>query len=172
MDPERWQRLDELFQAALDRGPEEQSRFLERACEGDPAMRRQLEALLRADAEGQGVLDRPPHLDLEARPEAAVHRQPACGERIGPYRIVHQIGHGGMGTVYLAERADDAFERRVAVKVLGASGPPGGPYPGRPYPRALERPSRASARSSPPSSIRRSPASTTVAPPSMAGRTW
>ncbi len=135
MDPERWQRLDDLFQAALDHGPEEQSDFLERACAGDPAMRRQLEALLRADAESRGFLDAPPRFDLDPAQGATAAGEvaaggAACGERIGPYRIVRQIGRGGMGTVYLAERADQVFERRVAVKVLTSDSVFGMPYPG------------------------------------------
>ncbi len=115
MDPERWHRIDELLQAALDREPEERSRFLDAACAGDPSLRENVEKLLAADARCRGILDQPPRLDFDTIAPAAGD---AAGDRIGPYRIEREIARGGMGVVYLASRADDAFERRVAIKVL------------------------------------------------------
>ena len=114
MDPERWQRIDALLEAALDRDPEERPGFLDGACR-DPALRRTVEALLAADSKLDGFLEAPAAVPDAAKVGGSMVE---VGETIGPYRIEREIDHGGMGTVYLASRADDAFERRVAIKLL------------------------------------------------------
>jgi non-specific serine/threonine protein kinase/serine/threonine-protein kinase len=86
---------------ALERDREERAAFLAEACAGDAGLRAEVETLLRADEPGGGFLD------LDRRPE-----------QIGPYRIAREIGRGGMGTVYLGERADGQFDQRVAIKVI------------------------------------------------------
>ena len=117
MTPERWQRVQDLFHQALDQGPETRGAFLREACD-DADLRAQVEALLGADADRTSVLDVPvgqahfvpPH----ARPAAAVDS--ADGRAIGPYRLVREIGRGGMGTVYLARRTD--LDNDVAIKLV------------------------------------------------------
>ncbi len=102
--------------------PEARAAYVERACLADSALAAEVVALL-ADREAPAFLESPalefaaPLLaDLPAEVEpAAVSRLP-----IGPYRIVREIGHGGMGTVYLAERADDQYQKQVALKLLRA----------------------------------------------------
>ena len=118
MQAERWQRLEEIFQSALDCAPQSRAAWLDAACGGDAELRREVEALLAAH--GRGELDfthRAAFADalkvLEQR-TAAVHE----GQRIGPYRIVRELGRGGMSRVYLAARADQAFEKQVAIKVV------------------------------------------------------
>jgi serine/threonine protein kinase len=114
MDSERWHAVDRLFAEALDRPPAERPAYLDAVCAGDTALRREVERLLAADAQhGSGFLAGPPHelprLTLDERED---------GGSLGPYRLLRKIGSGGMGTVYLARREDEHYERDVAVKVL------------------------------------------------------
>ncbi|MEO0857948.1 MAG: serine/threonine-protein kinase [Bacteroidota bacterium] len=121
MTPERWTEIQTLFEAALEHSPEERTPFLAAAAP-DPTLRREVEALLAAD-EQAGPLDA---LQDDLEPLASGWRAAPSEERVGPYRLVRELGRGGMGTVWLAERAvDDAnaqFEQQVALKLL--PGPP------------------------------------------------
>jgi len=119
LDPDRWSRVNELVGRALERPPGERQAFLEEVCD-DAEVRREAASLLDQDPAGCAALDRPPYPLLHAAPEAAILELPEipAGERIGAYRVVEELGRGGMGVVYLAERADEEFERRVAIKVL------------------------------------------------------
>ena len=123
MSPERWQRIDGLFDEALDLPPAERGPFLDRSCAGEPDVREELEALLDACERASDFLGQPPHTlagevvgPLFGTAEAETHLAP--GQAVGPYRIVEPIGRGGMGVVYLAERADGHFRKRVALKVV------------------------------------------------------
>jgi tetratricopeptide (TPR) repeat protein/tRNA A-37 threonylcarbamoyl transferase component Bud32 len=114
--PDRWRRLEELFQAAADRNPSERAAFLAEACGADPALRKEVESLLESADETLGFLANPVG---EAAREIA--GEPALeGQRIGPYRLLQVLGEGGMGTVYLAARADEHYERQVAIKLMHA----------------------------------------------------
>ncbi len=115
MDSQRWRQIDAVFGAALDRAPEERTAFLDQACRDDPDLRREVEALLGSENELGDFLDAPV-AGFEATAEAGTTSR--AGESIGPYRIEREIARGGMGTVYLAVRADDEYQRRVAIKVL------------------------------------------------------
>ncbi|MCZ6818342.1 MAG: serine/threonine-protein kinase [Calditrichaeota bacterium] len=106
-------RVEQLFQAALDLASENRLEFLRDACKDNEALLSEVLALLDADASDDSFLDRP-LLASSTRP----HHVHTPGERIGPYRIVDEIGSGGMGAVYLAERADQTFHQRVALKVI------------------------------------------------------
>jgi serine/threonine-protein kinase len=114
--PERWRQIDALFQAACDRSTAERAAFLDEACGADAALRAEIESLLvSADAS----------LDFIRQPVMAAAREisgPAAmeGRLFGPYRILREIGSGGMGTVYQACRADDAYSQNVAIKVMRA----------------------------------------------------
>ncbi|HBL31521.1 MAG TPA: serine/threonine protein kinase, partial [Acidobacteria bacterium] len=116
MEPERYRRLKEIFLATADApGPERQAALaaLEAA---DTDLADRLRAMLAAHGATGDLLaeDRLPlREDLPARAEAV-----AAGSRIGPYRILHELGRGGMGTVYLAERDDGSFTQQVALKVI------------------------------------------------------
>jgi serine/threonine-protein kinase len=107
-----WSRLGDLFHAALELEPDQREDFLARECAGDEELRGEIEAMLEAH-EG------PARLLAEDRllGETAA-TDPWLGRTIGAYRLVELIGRGGMGDVYLAERDDDQYERRVAFKLI------------------------------------------------------
>ncbi|HKY31036.1 MAG TPA: serine/threonine-protein kinase [Candidatus Polarisedimenticolia bacterium] len=115
MDPERWRRIERLYYAAADLGAEEARRFLERACADDPALAREVEELLRHDAQGgrswgdavAGVAG----LVLGGAAEIGP------GQAIGRYRILESIGRGGMGEVFKAEQIEP-IRRIIALKVI------------------------------------------------------
>lgn len=121
-DPERWHQVDRIFAEALELAVAERPAFLDAACAGDAALRKEVEQLLSADQESTSFLDKPPGemLKLVADDRAPGGQEGGQEEsrRLGPYRLLRKIGSGGMGTVYLARREDEHYERDVAIKVL------------------------------------------------------
>src|ERR1044071_3934131 len=113
---DRWQELDQLFQAAIDLEPRQRLDFIATACGGDLVLREEIEALLRSDAEGWDFLEEPAL--LLAAPFVATDDQPQLepDQTIGDYRILDSIGRRGMGEIYLAK--DLVLNRRVALKLL------------------------------------------------------
>ena len=124
-----WQSVDDLLAATLDQPPEARAAYLASAAAHDPQLRDEVAALLRCHADAEAALGdsatayAAPLLDVldpadaglvELADEEAVR----AGELIGPYRIVREIGRGGMAAVYLAERADQQFRRQVALKLV------------------------------------------------------
>ncbi|MGH9722309.1 MAG: protein kinase domain-containing protein [Bryobacteraceae bacterium] len=118
MTPERWKRIGELFDAALEVEPEGRAVWIEAQCAGDPAMRAEVEALLAADAKGPELLNTAISEEVRSIHEGAGR----TGQLAGAYEILSKLGSGGMGTVYLARRADDVFRKEVAVKIVRGIG--------------------------------------------------
>jgi len=103
---------DRIFEEAFDLPPEERVRLLESACGDDAALRAEVEELLAAHDIAGGILD----VDPSSHDEPG--DAPLEVRRIGPYRVLRELGRGGMGVVYLAERDDGQFRRSVAIKLL------------------------------------------------------
>ncbi|MEZ4415808.1 MAG: serine/threonine-protein kinase [Gemmatimonadota bacterium] len=114
---DRWQEVEALFHSALEQRPQERRRWLEEACP-DVEVRSEVEALLASEeAAGGGTF-----IDGAVRVAAGALEQEEgssrAGQRFGAWRLIEEIGRGGMGTVWLAERADDAYSARAALKFV------------------------------------------------------
>ena len=116
MELDRWQQIEDLFQATLDCERARRDSLLDEACAGDRSLRDEIESLLAA-YEKSGFTDAPAFAD-GLRLIEKNHTDILIGRRIGPYKVIREIGRGGMGTVYLAARADDAFQKFVAIKIV------------------------------------------------------
>jgi hypothetical protein len=141
MTPERWQQIKEIFDRAVECDSASQAKLLRDRCGTDEELLHQVEELLAADQPTDSRLQSPidPHREdlhkefarllephdttvtLHGSPSSqAPHTDPAAREsrRLGDYEILRRLGRGGMGSVYLARRADGAFNKNVAIKVL------------------------------------------------------
>ena len=117
MRSEPTDRVQQLLRAALDLASgEERAAFLERECDS-PELRAKVEALLASDADADDFFA---SLAEDLGLQQGADREPAdlSGRMVGSYRLLEPLGRGGMGVVYLAERADGAFDHQVAVKLL------------------------------------------------------
>src|SRR5688572_30589006 len=115
LDRERWERIQTVFHAVVDESPEVRDAHLERACGGDDELREAVLQLLHEDASSDSVMHRDVHFLAEQVLNVA--DAPADGVlRFGPYRVLRELGHGGMGVVFLAQRDD--LGQLAAVKVL------------------------------------------------------
>ena len=111
---DRWERLDELFYAASEMDPAERTLFVASNCGEDVALRAELEALLRASEYTHGFLEKP----LSDAARLVVAGADQAGQLIGRYRLIRELGEGGMGRVYLAVRADEHYQQQVAIKIM------------------------------------------------------
>jgi len=115
---ERWARVKELFEAAADLAPNERAALLSSECDGDTALRCEVESLLESDSQTDGFIEQPV-LDIPRNlfPEAP-EEESLAGRQFGAYQIIREIGRGGLGAVYLAARADDEYRKEVAIKLV------------------------------------------------------
>ena len=123
LDPRR---VDAVFQRALGQPEQRRPRFLTRACGGDAALRTAVERLLRAERESLNAFDAAiasnrRAFDALSGELGEAPEDSRAGQQLGPFRLVRQIGEGGMAVVYLGERDDGAFVQQVAVKILRRS---------------------------------------------------
>ncbi|MFI5005932.1 MAG: protein kinase [Solirubrobacterales bacterium] len=119
----RWIRIKAIVADAIDLAPEARPAWVERECDGDPVVRSEVETLLRAHDQAGAFLEAP----LLAMPgvakclveatESSADERP-LPDRFGAYRVLRELGRGGMGVVYLGARDDDRFEKLVAIKAV------------------------------------------------------
>jgi tetratricopeptide (TPR) repeat protein/tRNA A-37 threonylcarbamoyl transferase component Bud32 len=112
----QWKHVEQLFYDALELPAEKRSAFLDRACSTEEAVRKEVESLLAASGKTAGFLRKP------AEEVARRFVREKQFDRIGNYRLLNLLGQGGMGKVYLAERADQSYRQRVAIKLMQANG--------------------------------------------------
>jgi len=114
---ERWSRVKEVFEAAVDLGPLDRASFLTKECAGDDALRREIESLLESDQQSDGFIEEPafaiPRDLFSEAPEEAM-----AGRQFGAYQVIREIGRGGLGAVFLAARSDDEYRKHVAIKLV------------------------------------------------------
>jgi serine/threonine protein kinase/tetratricopeptide (TPR) repeat protein len=114
MNRERYREVMRIVDLVIDSAPGERERVLREACSGDEALRGEAEKLLAHEEAADSFLEESP---IEAI-SSLVDEDSIIGRRIGHYRIVRELGRGGMGAVYLAERADDEYRTQVAIKLV------------------------------------------------------
>jgi len=135
MTPAEWNRVKELFQTALDLDPSQRVAFLAENCHDDQ-IRTEVERLLRnyqeaasffndpalnplwEDRTTEGSSDSRAASTLFTTPLETEVEDPMTGRRLGDYRVVRRIGQGGMAAVFLATRADDEYQKQVAIKLV------------------------------------------------------
>jgi non-specific serine/threonine protein kinase/serine/threonine-protein kinase len=115
MTPHRWQQVKEVLSHALELETGPRRVFLDSACAHDTDLRAEVDLLLAQQVDRSHDIIEKCATDAAARLRFHSHEE---GTRIGPYRILREIGHGGMGAVYLAERDDDHFRQQVAIKLI------------------------------------------------------
>lgn len=124
MESELWERLQALWPLVLEVEPERRDEFLVKACGEDSKLLNEIRSLLASHGTAGDFLEQPA-AELAARAIAAQEESSLSGslegQLISHYRILNMIGRGGMGTVWLAERCDGRFERKVAIKFLNVA---------------------------------------------------
>lgn len=113
---EPWERLRELFHRALDETAPRRRAWLEQLGQAEPALAQELEALLAAHEQAADFLE--DGVAADAPEMAGLWQAAVAGMRIGPYRVIRELGRGGMGAVYLAHRDNASYQQQVALKLI------------------------------------------------------
>ncbi len=126
MDAQAWQRIKSLFEQAIELSPEARAPFLDRNCSDEPEVRGEVEAMLAADAtarfaDGAVLAAAPDLVDALVANEEKKAENAWAGQRLGSWRLLREIGRGGMGAVYLAERDDGEYRQQAAIKLMRPS---------------------------------------------------
>ena len=125
----RWQKIEEIFEIAVELPEDEREVYLERECGGDAELRREIEQLISADESAEEFIEEPilgshtlaNFLDEKVGSIEDIENSVPphfLGRRIGAYRLVTELGRGGMGAVFLAHRDDAEFKKSVAIKLI------------------------------------------------------
>ena len=131
MNPTRWQQIEEVFQSALDLEPAERSRFVSETCAEDAELKGEVEKLIAQYEAADQFIESPVWTNSDLFDSAAQKsfakkvegadsqkNDPMLGRRFGAFVLMHELGRGGMGAVYLARRADGEFRQEVAIKLI------------------------------------------------------
>ncbi len=130
MSPERWQKIEDIFDRAVELAGDDRRKFLDRECVGDDVLRSEVDELLHGFDDAGEFIEGPVWaedgpLDTSARRAISDSLEPEdefgsreIGRQIGVYKLTRELGRGGMGAVYLAERADGEFDQKVAIKLI------------------------------------------------------
>lgn len=123
MQAERWQKIEQIYNEALACEVAQRGAVLDRTCGHDASLRKEVESLLKYSQHAEPALERPALEILAEELANDLNDQPApaekmTGRRIGQYKIIGKLGAGGMGDVYRAVRADEAYQQHVALKLL------------------------------------------------------
>src|SRR5215203_1510002 len=117
MDSDKWQQIKDVFNATLAVAERDRAAYLLSRCGGDAVLLDELRSLFKAHDEYDGFIDSPACRSINSFvSETKVPSR--IGHIVGTYRIESEIGRGGMGTVYLATRADREFDKKVAIKLI------------------------------------------------------
>jgi eukaryotic-like serine/threonine-protein kinase len=116
--PERWRQVREILDMAIALPANERTAYLEVVCSGDASLRSEVESLLVSHEAAGSVFLKNPVVDFKSSVAESALRRARVGRRIGVYQITEEIGHGGMGEVHRAVRADGQYDKQVAIKLV------------------------------------------------------